>query len=125
PSLPVITAAGHVVFREQPAKGCLILVRLYKILLGPTAPQPFDRDKIWLCVSLDGDSPFIQIPMVVVEGSDLAALHAGAKETGGLARQRQALLLDGRDAVLPEPSPVDEGVFVFIFLILGVIDNGM
>ena len=52
-------------------------------------------------------------------------LHRGAEKAGGLAGQRQALLLDGGNAVLPPPAPVDQGIFHLVFLILYIIDIGV
>ena len=52
----------------------------------------------------------------MVEGTNFLWTHRRAKETGGLSREREALLSYGLYTIVPTPSPFNEGILVVIFL---------
>ena len=120
-SVPVIASAGQVRLGEKPAKDGLVPVRLHEIPPGPVPAQALDPNEIGLGPVLDGNGPVKQIPVPVVEGADLPPLHAGTKEAGGFAGQRQTLLLDRLDTFLPPPAPVDEGILLAVLGIRHIV----
>lgn len=121
----VIAAAWHIRLWEHPAHGGLVFIRLHEIPPGPVPPKSLDRNQIGPGIVLNGDGTVKEIPVVMVQGPDLMALHRWAEKTGGLAGKRQALLLNGSDAVLPRPAPVNERIFFFVFGIDHVMGNGI
>ena len=124
-SISVIAAAGHIVFGEQGAHGHLIFIGLHEVPPRPVAPQALDAGEVGHSVVLQRKRPVEEVAVLVVEGADFVPLHGGAEKAGGFAGERQSLLLDGGDAVLPVPVPIDEGVFLFVLLVHDVVDDGM
>ena len=112
-----MAVAGKIVLREHPAHGGLVLVRLHKVPPCPVPPQALDGGQVGPGAVLNGDGPLVEVPVLMVEGADLLFLHAGAEKAGGLAGQRQTLLLNCGDAVLSRPAPVHKSVDLRILLV--------
>ena len=115
-----ITSAGKVIFRKKIGQDNLIGIRFHKILPGPVPSQALDGSQIGFCLSFNGNRPFIEIPVTMVEGTNFLWTHRRAKETGGLSREREALLSDGLYTIVPAPSPFNEGILVVIFFIFSL-----